>query len=177
VIESDGKNLKRFIWLTPENILALCIPRELGGIKKFRKLLSKLRWLSKCTIPEFAMKDMAAQQQTKGYEFSIYRENQETLLARMTSQLGWGARGAFNERALEFYQIHRYLKFEKTKAILREYVLSKLNHSLEKVGRVLGFNAKIKLEGIPSSHDYDNYITKLIGGSLQFSEAVKLVGL
>jgi len=176
MIEPNGK-IKRFNWLPKKDILVLCIPRELGGIRKFRKLLSELQWLSECTIPEFAMKDMAVQQQTKGYEFSIYRENQETFLAKMTSQLGWTARGTFSERTLEFYQIYRYLKFEKTKAILREYILHKLNHSLEKIGKVLGFNAKIKLEGIPSSHDYDNYRTKLIDGSLQFSEAIKLMRL
>jgi len=177
MIKPNGENIKRFNWLPKKDILVFCIPRQLGGIRKFRKLLSELQWLSKCTIPEFAMKDMAAQQQTKGYEFSIYRENQETFLAKMTSQLGWSARGTFSERTLEFYQIYRYLKFEKTKAILREYILHKLNHSLEKVGKVLGFNAKIKLEGITSSHDYDNYINKLMDGSLQFSEAIKLMRL
>jgi hypothetical protein len=135
ITEPNGENIiKRFNWLPKKDILVLCIPRQLGGIRKFRKLLSELQWLSKCTIPEFAMKDMAVQQQTKGYEFSIYSENQESFLAKMTSQLGWTARGTFMERTLKFYQIYRYLKFEKTKAILREYILHKLNHSLEKIG-------------------------------------------
>ncbi len=37
------------------------------------------------------------------------------------------------------------------------------------------FKARIKLEGIPSHEDYDSYIKQLIDGSLQFSDAVKLM--
>ena len=174
-LEDREENLKRFIYLPKQNILVLSIPKVLGGIRKFRKLLSELQWLSTSTIPEFGMKDMSVHQQTKGYDFSIYRENQETFLAKITRHLGWTARGTFSERSLEFYQIYRYLKFEKTKAILREYILRKLNESLKIIGNKIGFKAKLQLEGIPSHRDYDHYIKKLIDGSLQFSEAVKLM--
>jgi len=175
ILKDREQNLKRFIWLPKKEFLVLSIPKTLGGIRKFRRLLSELQWLSKCTIPEFAMKDMTVQKQTKGYDFSTYRENQERFLAKITRHLGWTARRTFTERSLEFYQIYRYLKFEKTKAILREYVLHKLNGSLKIIGDKMGFKARLKLESIPSYRDYDNYIKKLIDGSLQFSEAVKLM--
>jgi len=175
ILKDREQYLKRFIWLPKKDLLVLSIPKALGGIRKFRRLLSELQWLSKCIIPEFAMKDMAVQKQTKGYDFSRYRENQEIFLAKITRHLGWTARGTFTERSLEFYQIYRYLKFEKSKAILREYVLNRLNESLEIVGNKMGFKARLQIEGIPSHRDYDNYIKKLIDGSLQFSEAVKLM--
>lgn len=175
ILKDREQNLKRFIWLPKKDLLVLSIPKEIGGIRKFRRLLSELQWLSKCTIPEFAMKDMAVQKQTKGYDFSTYRENQETFLARITNRLGWTARGTFNERSLEFYQIYRYLKFEKTKAILREHVLHKVNKSLEIIGNNMGFKTRLRLKGMPSHRDYDNYIKQLTDGSLQFSDAVKLM--
>ena len=175
VLEHKGENLKRFVWLSKNDLLVLSIPKVLGGVRKFRRLLYDLQWLSKYTIPEFAMKDMAAQQQTKGYDFSAYRKNQETFLAKITQHLGWIARGTFTERSLEFYQMYRYLKFQKTKAILREHILHNLNKALEKIGAKMGFKAEIKLEGIPSYQDYDNYIRQLTEGSLQFSEVVKLM--
>lgn len=164
---------KRFIWLPKDDLLFLSFPNALGGIRKLKKLLSELQWLSKFIMPEFAMKNMDLQQQTKGYDFPTYRENQETHLAKITRHLGWTARGTFYERSLEFYQIYRYLKFEKTKAILREYVLNKLNEKLEIIGDKMGFKARIKLEGVRSCEDYDHDIKLLIEGSLQFSEAVK----
>jgi len=175
ILEPREEILKRFIWLPKNELLVLSIPKAIGGVKKFKRLLTELQWLSKCTIPEFAMKDMSVQQETKGYDFSIYRENQEIFLAKITKHLGWTARGMFSERSFEFYQIYRYLIFERTKAILREYVLNNLNKSLKIIGNKVEFKARIKLEGIPSHEDYDNYIKQLIDGSLQFSDAVKLM--
>ena len=175
ILEPEEEVLKRFIWLPKKDLLVLSIPKAIGGVKKYKRLLTELQWLSKCTIPEFVMEDMSIQQEIKGYDFSIYRENQEIFLAKITKHLGWTARGTFSERSFEFYQIYRYLIFERTKAILREYVLNNLNKSLKIIGNKMEFKARIKLEGIPSHEDYDSYIKQLLNGSLQFSEAVKLM--
>lgn len=174
-LEPGDKDARRFIRLPREDLLILSFPRELGGIMRLRKMLSQLQWLSKCTIPEFAMKDMNTQERTKGYDFAVYRENHERFLAKLTQHLGWMARQSFSERSLEFYQIYRLLKFEKTKAILREYILHKLNESLGIIGKEMKFSAQIRLEDIPSPKDYDNYMRQLIDGSLQFSKALKLM--
>ena len=175
IIEPEEEILKRFIWLPKKDLLVLSIPKVVGGVKKYKKLLTELQWLSKCTIPEFVMEDMSVQQEIKGYDFSTYRENQEIFLAKITRHLGWTARDTFSKRSFEFYQIYRYLKFERTKAILREYVLGSLNESLKTIGNKMKFKARIKIEGIPSHEDYDNYMKQLLDGSLQFSEAVKLM--
>lgn len=175
IIEPEVEILKRLIWLPKKDLLVLSIPKAIGGVKKYKKLLTELQWLSKCTIPKFVTEDMSIQQEIKGYDFSTYRENQEIFLAKITRHLGWTARGTFSERSFEFYQIYRYLKFERTKAILREYVLDNLNKSLKIIGNKMGFKARIKLEGIPSHEDYDSYTKQLIDGSLQFSDVVKLM--
>jgi len=177
ILKDRKQNLKRFIWLPKSDLLVIVIPKALGGIRKFRELLSNLQWVSRDPIPKFVMEDMSVQQQTKGYDFSIYRENQESFLARITRDLGWPARGSFSESSLEFYQIYRYLKFEKTKAILREHILKGLNKTLESIGKKMGFKAKIKLEGIPSSQNLDDYIRQLVKGSLQFSKVMELTRL
>ncbi len=153
-IEEQKINIKRFNWIPKNNILVLCIPKQLGGVRKFRKLVAHLQWLSKYN--------------------TLKEENIEFFLAKETSQLGWTARKMFNKKVLEFYQNYRYLKFEWTKAVLREYIIHRLNYTLEKIGRELGFNAKIIMEGTPSSQDYKNYVDKLLEGSLQFSEVFKL---
>jgi len=175
ILEPEEEVLKKFIWLPKKDLLVLSIPKEIGGVKKYKRLLTELQWLSKCTIPEFVTEGMSFQQEIKGYDFSIYRENQEIFLAKITKHLGWTARDTFSKRSFEFYQIYRYLKFERTKAILREYVLGSLNESLKIIGNKMGFKARIKIEGILSHEDYDNYIKQLLDGSLQFSEAVKLM--
>lgn len=167
-------NMKMFIWLPKENIVFLSMPKELGGIKKYKGLLKQLKWLSDCNIPEFVMDDMAIQKQQKGYEFSIYENSHDIYLANITKNMGWTARGLFNKHSLEYYFFYRHLMFDKTRAILREYILRNLNDILKKTGKKMNFEAKIKINGIPSSQDYDNYIKQLMEGSLKFSEVVKL---
>lgn len=166
---------ERLVWLPKKDLLFLSIPKTFGGVKKFKKLLSNLQWISKYTFPEFAMKDIAQQKQTKGYDFLTYRKNQNTILVKITKHLGWTARGTFDDETLEFYQIYKLLKFEKTKAILREYILRELNKTFKIIGKKMGFNAKIKIEGIPLSQDFDKYLSQLKDGVLPFSDAVKLM--
>jgi len=166
---------RRFVLLPRKRILMLSMPKELGGSNKHKKVLSDLRWLSSCSIPEFAMKDTEKQQQTKGYEFSLYREGLSAFLAGTTRHLGWIARGMFSDRSLKMYQIYRSLMFERSKSIIREQILCMMNNSLELIGEEMGFSAKIVLEGIPTHKDYNDYIRKLLDGELQFSEAIKLM--
>lgn len=167
------ENLKRFIWLSKDDLVVLSIPKELGGVRKFKKLLSDLQWLSECSVPRFAIEDMAIQKQTAGYDFSTYRKNQETCLAKITRHLGWNGRGSFDGQTLEFYQLYRILSFQKTRAILREYIMHNLNRALEKIGEKMGFKCEIRLEGISTHEDYNNYMRQLIDGSLQFSEVIE----
>lgn len=164
---------KRLKFLPREDLLVLSIPKTLGGIKNYRNLINKLKWAEN-VIPEFAIKDMEMQKQEKGYDFLIYEENQENFVAKITSILGWPARLKFSNRSLEFYQLYRYLKFEKSKAILREYILKKINECLLAIGKKIGFKTEVIMTGIPFSKDYDNYIKQLLEGSLQFNDVIRI---
>jgi hypothetical protein len=163
----------RFVVLPRKRIVALSMPKELGGPIKHRKVLSDLQCLSSGSVPEFAMKDMEKQQQTKGYEFSLYREGFSSFLAGTTRHLGWIARGLFSDQSLEIYQIYRSMMFERSKSIIREQILGMMNQCLEMIGKEMGFSAKVVLEGIPTHQDYDTYLGQLLDGTLQFSEAIK----
>jgi len=168
---------KRFIWLPRKDIFIISFPKALGGATRLVKLLSELKWVSECTIPKFAMDDMAMQKQQPGYEFSLYVRNQEIFLSKLTKHLGWPARGLLSDQMLEFYQLYKYLKFGKIKAILREMILKKLNHLIDKIGKKLGFEAQIRVQGIPLSSDFDRYIKELVNGDLQFSDILKITKL
>lgn len=174
VIEERGDDLKRYISFNKDELLIIPFPIQMGGAKKMRRVVSDLQWISKYSIPEFALKNMACQQQTKGYDFKTYTENQDVFLAKITRDLGWTARGLISERSLEFYQIYRYLEFQKTKAILRNHIIKSLNNTLIFIGDKMAFKAEIEVNGLLSPQDYDRNIEKLIEGSLGFSEAMAL---
>jgi len=162
------------ILLPRKEMMILSFPRQLGGPSGYRRLLSQLQWLSGSVVPDFAREDMTRQKQTKGYDFSVYKRNQSAFLAGITKHLGWTARQLFNEESLEFYQIYRILKFEKSRAILREHILNQMNRSLHLIGRRMGFKARIRLDGIPHSEDYVEYMKQLLAGELSFHDAIKI---
>jgi hypothetical protein len=170
----DDNNKKRFIWLPRKDMFVLRFPRQLGGVFRLKKIVDQLAWASKETIPKFSMKDMELQKQQPGYDFSLYRENQDIFVLKLTKYLGWPARSLSSGKLLEFYQLYRYLYFERAKAILREYIIKELNRALIRVGNKVGFSAKIVLNNCYSAKDIEGYINQLIAGELQFSETLKI---
>jgi hypothetical protein len=174
-MQYDEEKTSRFIWLPRNRIVQLKLPDVIGGPRTQKLVLKNLAWLSKETIPKFAMDDMAKQQQQPGYDFMTYRRNRDVYLGKITKHIGWPVRSLLNDQASEFYQLHRYLKFEKTKAILREDILSKLNDVLKIIGEKIGFKAEIKITGLPSPTDFDAYIERLSTGELKFAEIVNIM--
>ncbi len=171
-IETD----KKFIWLPKRRIIKIKFPSIIGGLNSQRTLIHNLTWLSECSVtPKFAMEDMKKQKQTNDYDFVVYQRNKNIFLARITQRLGWSARGELNDYTLDIYQLYRYLKFEKTKAIIRETVLGNLNKALATIGKEIGFNATIEISGIPSASDFDNYIDKLLSGEMPFAKVVEIM--
>jgi len=165
---------KRFIWLPRKDMFVLSFPRQLGGAHSLKRTIDQLAWMSKETIPKFSMKDMEFQKQQPGYDFSLYRESQDIFVLKRTKNLGWPARSLSSEKLLEFYQLYRYMCFERAKAILREHIIKELNKALIRVGKKVGFSAKIVLNNCYSAKDIEGYINKLIEGKLQFSETLKI---
>jgi len=170
----DGEDKKRFIWLPPNDMFVLSFPRQLGGVRGLRKTIDQLAWVSKETIPKFSMKDMELQKQQPGYEFSLYRENQDIFVMKLTKDLGWPGRSLSSEKLLEFYQLYRYLRFERAKAILREHIINELNRALIHVGKKVGFSSRIILNNCYSVKDIEGFIFQLIEGKLQFTEILKI---
>jgi len=166
------RNYTRFNYARRKDLIIFTFPKSLGGRLKLRKMIKVFKMLSKNSFPKFVFEDMAGVQPPSGFELKIYKERQENLVASITRDIGWNARRLFSERSLESYEIYRYLKFEKTKAILRDYILSELNNALVKIGEKMHFNASIIIEGLPSPKEYDNWISQLVEGTISFSDAI-----
>lgn len=172
--ESNTQEGKRLIWLPKKFIFNLSFPIQLGGKTGLKSILSGLGWASQETIPKFYMKDMEIQKQPKGYDFSTYRNNQDIFVLKLTRCLGWPARSLSSDKLSEFYTLYRYLKFAKAQAILREYIIRRLNEVLIKVGKSVGFDAKIVLNNCTTSEELEKSMNKLVDGKLPFSEILKL---
>ena len=166
---------KKFVWLGNKDIFVVKIPKKLGGKRKYNQFLSNLCWLSKCHIPDWAMQGMAESNPNNIFDYAKYQYDLHVYLAKISKKYGWPARSLWTDRALEYYQIYRYLTFLKTKIILRDHIISETNKCLKKVGNKIGFEISISHEGLFSSQQIDGFIKQLKDGTLQFDKVVKIM--
>ena len=102
-----------------------------------------------------------------------FRYSQQLALAEAGKSIGWNARGLFNENMLEFYQLKRFLLFERFKIDFRTSILATLNNGLRLAGKEMGFTAKINVQGVPTIPDIEKANSELESGSKPFGDIIK----
>lgn len=123
------------------------------------------------------MEDMGNQIKSSGFEFLVNRQTEEQCLGKATKYIGWNARGTMDDVSLEYYRVYRHLKFEKSKAIIREHIICCVNEALSSIGKKLGFDAQLRVSGLLEPKDYDKYIDQISTGSLQLTDVHKLTNI
>jgi hypothetical protein len=134
--------------------------------------MEELMDLANRIIPDFALKPGDGPQRIP-YDSSQHFRSQHVAVAAATKALGWNARGLFSDDTLEYYELHRQLRFERFKIALREGILTTLNSTLQRVGRELGFSAKLHIEGLPIHSDVERADEMLASGSGTFRDVLE----
>ena len=96
--------------------------------------------------------------QTKSYQYKLLELWGGTL--RATSM----------EYFNEYYLVHRIVKFNRARTILREHVITELNNLIKR----LEINAAIDVVGLPTVEFIDDQLKKLSEGELELSEAINI---
>jgi len=161
---------RRCIELHPERILTFKLPVNAQG--KLDQVMESMCILS-LTSPDFFMKELAAGFRKTPYDVTTHNHLRNVALAKVTKDFGWDARNSFEKEASEFYLIYRYLRFEKFKIELRNSILDTFNAGLELVGKQLGFNIKILVNGLPTLDDVQSAHDHLIKGDIPFGEILE----
>jgi hypothetical protein len=161
---------RRCIELKPERILTFRLPLNIQG--KLDHIMESMRILE-FTSPDFFMKELAAGFRKTPYNVTTHHHLRNVALAKVTKDLGWDARNSFEKEASEYYLIYRYLKFEKFRIELRDSILDTLNAGLELVGKQLGFNTKILVNGLPTLDDVQTAYDHLTKGDIPFGEILE----
>ena len=161
---------RRCIELQPERILTFKLPVNIQG--KLDQIMESMRILS-LTSPDFFMKELAAGFRKTPYDVTTHYHLRNVALAKITKDFGWDARNSFEKEASEYYLIYRYLKFKKFRMELRNIILDTLNAGLELVGKQLGFNTKILVNGLPTLDDVQTAYNHLLQGDIPFGEILE----
>ncbi len=161
---------RRYIELKPERTLTFKLPVNIQG--KMDQIMESMRILS-LTSPDFFMKELVAGFRKTPYDVTTHHHLRNVALAKITKDFGWDARNSFEKEALEYYLIYRYLKFERFRIELRNSILDTLNAGLELVGKQLGFNTKILINGLPTLDDVQTTYNHLTKGDIPFGEILE----
>jgi hypothetical protein len=123
-------------------------------------------------LPSFVLEAMRDMRESY-FDHSLFEESRNLSVADATKIIGWSGRQMINGSILEYYQLHRQLRFERFLVELRNQLLATLNDGLSRVGKRLGFSAEMKIEGLPTLMDVEAAETRLREGAGKFKEVTK----
>lgn len=160
------RGVSKYVKLTPERILRFKPPPSVRG--KLLLILDSLTHLGNRVFPDFALPSPRDLGRTVPYDSLKHIRTQKQALAEVAGAIGWNGRGLFQEEMLEYYWLHRQLRFEQFKLELRDSILGTLNEGLARVGREIGFSARLLMEGLPTLADVETAQAKLSAGNSDF---------
>jgi hypothetical protein len=166
------KKPKRALFFPRASVFTIAVPRSLGGRGGHRRLVKRLIKFDSLG-PRFVQTDLEAGKWPAEVEFGNYHRSKRILDYILTNRWGWNARDSSLQYVTEFYQVWRWLRFQKALSILRQHVLQELNSflSAELVG------ATIVVEGVPETKAIALCESDLSTGQLGFKEVYDALGL
>jgi len=162
------RNVPELIPLAREDLIVFKAPA--GFEKALRDVRLSLSQLDKLQYPALMLE---ATERNVPYDFKVHERSMHLALLEAVKPIGWNARGSFNDCVLSYYWIHLSLTFEKFKIQLREAMLTTLNSGLQHIGAKIGFNAQIRIDGLPTLADVDAANQNLDSGAMPFTEVMK----
>ena len=150
-----------------DRLWRLALPRDLGGVWRYRRLIRRLESLSD-SMPEFALGSLDLGR-ASGFEFTAYRDACDRLQERATKR--WGTVPSIQRpigTSTEYFFIARRLAFLRAQARLREHTIAELNRLLARID----VPHSIEVSGIPTSDDIAATLERLHRGDITFAEAL-----
>jgi hypothetical protein len=159
----DGK---RFLRLPSGHIWRIALPRELGSVRKHRKMIRRLNELSN-TTPQFTFEglDFGARD---GFEFDYHHMNRDIAIEQCTRRFGTIPSLGQLKYTMEYYFITNRLQTAHAKALLREHIIKELNSLLAR----LNIDNSVVVSGIPTVEDIRALKEELRQGKVSFAEAI-----
>jgi hypothetical protein len=160
-----------YIELPAEHTLVFDLPEHLRAL--VARTLKDLTSMGSFSMPDWAMEEFGYVHKRVPFDASIHTRSQRLAVADACKNLGWNARSLDKEGMLEYYVLHRELRFERFKAELREHLLDALNQGLVRIGRDIGFSGRITLEGVPTLSDVKAAEAQLAAGDKSFKDLME----
>jgi hypothetical protein len=162
------RNVSELILLPTENLIEFKPPADFETA--LRDVRANLSRLDRLRLPELALRTT---KENIPYDFKAHMRSMDLALVETVRPIGWNARGSYNKRVTSYYWIRLMLTFEKFKVELRGSILITLNNALKRIGKQLGFEAQIEINGLPMQVDVKDAFRKLDLGEVPFTEVME----
>ena len=168
VIETDvarKEGVDELIFLPPENLAVFTLPPKLAG-----SIASTMEALSLLSDQSWHNLALEAQNGRLPYDFSLHARSMDLALGEAVRDIGWMARGSFNNKIINYYSLRQELRFKLFEVEVREALLTQLNAVLKKIGPVFGWSAAISVTGLSTRTDLERALEQLASGAVPFTE-------
>ena len=164
------RDVEEMILLPAENLAVFTLPYELA-----RPVAAAMPTLAALSDHRWHLLALEAQKQGLPYEFSVHERSMQLALAEAVRDIGWTARGSFNEKVFNYYWLRQELRFKLFELAVREALVAQLNTVLQRVGSALGWSAQLSLTGLPSRAELERALDQLASGSMPFTKILDSV--
>jgi hypothetical protein len=152
------------------DIYEVRIPKLLGGLRGYRRLLGRLERFSDLG-PTYWRRKLEVGETDWRFDFAGYRRRARAYRERAARDWGWSGRDSASELKTEFFTVYRYLRMRRACALVRESILESLSAVLSRSG----IEARISAIGLPSPEAIERAILQLERGEISLEDAYKLV--
>ncbi len=101
------------------------------------------------------------------FDFQAYQQHTRTYYWSKLKIWGGYQRNTNLEYCTEYYLMYRIIKFNKSKAILRESLVKELNNLLKN----LNIKATISISGLPTEDSIDKLLTQMENSDMDLKDA------
>lgn len=162
---------RRYAFLPSSSAWTIQMPRQLGGVRSYQRLLRQLTAVSQ-VAPKFWIRELKAGKIATEFSVSDYNRSRDAYVARLTRQWGWNRRDSSGIDTTEFYYFFRSLHFRKAQAILRDHIIEEINRFMTR----RSIEVRVVLKGYPSPSEIDNLIRDASDGTLNYAVAFQRAG-
>jgi hypothetical protein len=141
-----------YLELDSTSLVRFTLPEQLE--KPVRRLVKFLITANQEQVKELGLMERSVRERTD-YDFSLHKRERGELFAEVSQPVGWNVRDLFGDNELEAFQVWRTIRFVEFKVRVREAILAQLNEAIAIAGEVVGFDAAVEFEGLPTLQDVE----------------------
>lgn len=169
--EQREASSKSFIFKKAKYVWTLTLPEKVCHWKTYRKILKGLAENTNMLPPHVELAGLA--QSSIDFNFENYNKETSKYIYKILNGIGGNQRESRPELVTEFYLVHRMLRLNLSKTLIREHIIDELNLLFSR----LNLDAKIIISELPTSKCVRKLISDIESDKKGLNEALSIINI